>query len=302
MTASFVKKWLWCIGFFAANAFASVSVTDDAGKTVTLPEPAKRIVSLSPHATELLFAVGAGHEVVGATQYSDYPEAARRLPQVGDFRQLDLERIFALKPDLIVLWSGGNSPKQVAKLEKAGIPVFYSNPRRLKDIPDNMIRLGILSGHEAEGRRKAGRWQERLDSLKRQYSHRSPLRVFYQVSDTPLFTLSGRHIVQDAIELCGGQNVFADLPVLAPGVSTEAVLLANPEVIVSSKGTVMEKNGLVGWKRYTMLDAVRYGNLFGMEPDWLDRPGPRMLDGTGLLCRQLEKARKNRTAFLKARQ
>lgn len=141
-----------------------------------------------------------------------------------------------LKPDLIVVWSGGNPPKQVGKLERAGIAVFYSNPRRLADIPGNMVRLGMLTGHEDQARKVAGQWNGRLDRLKRRYRNRAGLRVFYQVSDVPLFTLNGKQIVSEVIDLCGGKNVFADIPVLAPHVSTEAVLGANPEVIVSTQG------------------------------------------------------------------
>lgn len=158
-----------------------------------------------------------------------------------------------------------------------------------------MVRLGMLTGHEDQARRVAGQWNGRLDGLKRRYRDRAGLRVFYQVSDVPLFTLNGKQIVSEVIDLCGGKNVFADIPVLAPHVSTEAVLAANPEVIVSTRGMGTE-NGLSGWRRYKMLDAVRYRNLFHMNPDWLDRPGPRMIEGAEMMCRQLDEARKNRQA------
>lgn len=285
----------FCGLFFMVRVFAAIVVTDDEGKTVSLAQPAQRVVSLSPHATEMLYAIGAAEELVGVTRYSEYPEQAKSLPVVGDFRQIDLEKVLVLKPDLIVVWSGGNPPKQVGKLERAGIAVFYSNPRRLADIPGNMARLGMLTGHEDQARRVAGQWNERLDRLKRRYRNRAGLRVFYQVSDVPLFTLNGKQIVSEVIDLCGGKNVFADIPVLAPHVSTEAVLAANPEVIVSTRGMGTE-NGLSGWRRYKMLDAVRYRNLFHMNPDWLDRPGPRMIEGAEMMCRQLDEARKNRQA------
>ena len=269
----------FCGLFFMVRVFAAIVVTDDEGKTVSLAQPAQRVVSLSPHATEMLYAIGAAEELVGVTRYSEYPEQAKSLPVVGDFRQIDLEKVLVLKPDLIVV----------------GIAVFYSNPRRLADIPGNMVRLGMLTGHEDQARRVAGQWNGRLDRLKRRYRNRAGLRVFYQVSDVPLFTLNGKQIVSEVIDLCGGKNVFADIPVLAPHVSTEAVLAANPEVIVSTRGMGTE-NGLSGWRRYKMLDAVRYRNLFHMNPDWLDRSGPRMIQGAEMMCRQLDEARKNRQA------
>lgn len=292
----FLNKWLWCCLFFATNGWAVVSVTDDAGRTVRLPHFAGRVVSLSPHATEMIYAVGAGAQLVGVTRFSDYPDEVRTVPVVGDFRQIDLERVLALKPDLLIVWSGGNPPKQISKLEQAGIPVFYSNPRRLKDIPDNMARLGILTGHEAAARKVADKWNRKLEALKAKYRNRSSLRVFYQVSDVPLFTLNGKHIVNEVIETCGGQNIFAGLPAIAPNVGTEAVLAANPEAIVSTRGMGAE-DGLSGWKRYKMLDAVRYGNLFRINPDWLDRPGPRMIDGAGILCKKLDEGRENRQPY-----
>lgn len=291
-----MKKY-WCLCLFCmVNAFAAVTVTDDTGRTVTLPKPAQRVISLAPNTTELIYYIGAGSQLVAVTSYSDYPAEAKRLPIVGDFRQIDLERVLAMKPDLLVVWQGGNPQKQLERLKKAGIPVFYSDPRRLSDIPDNMVKLGILTGHEAVARKKAGQWVEAIKRLKKQYGKRSTLRVFYQVSDSPLFTLNGKHIVNEAISLCGGTNVFAELSIIAPNVSIESVIAKNPEVIVSSKG-LGTSNGLSRWKRFSTVDAVRYGNLFGIHSDWMDRAGPRMLAGTETLCKRLDESRKNIRKF-----
>lgn len=284
-----------CFLLWVSQVTAAVSVTDDEGYTVTLSHPAQRIVSLSPHATEMVYAIGAGDRLVAVTSHSDYPEQARALPVVGDFRQIDMERVLALKPDLLVVWSGGSLPPQVEKLRQAGIPVFHSRPERLADIPDNMVRLGVLAGKEAAARQVSRWWLAQLEVLKKRYRDRMPVRVFYQVSDVPLFTLNGKHIVNEVIGLCGGRNVFAGLSVLAPHVSTEAVLAADPEVIVSTRG-MGAHDGLAGWRRYTMLSAVRYGNLFAIHPDWLDRPGPRMITGTEMMCKALDEARANRQA------
>ncbi len=288
MTGVFFLLWV-------SQVMAAVSVTDDEGHTVTLRHPAQRIVSLSPHATEMVYAIGAGDRLVAVTSHSDYPEQARALPGVGDLRQIDMERVLALKPDLLVAWSGGSLPPQVEKLRQAGSPVCHSRHERLAAIPDNMVRLGMLAGREGEARQVSQRWLAQLEVLRKRYRDRTPVRVFYQVSDVPLFTLNGKHIVNEVIGLCGGRNVFAGLSVLAPHVSTEAVLAADPEVIVSTRG-MGAHDGLAGWRRYTMLSAVRYGNLFALHPDWLDRPGPRMITGTEMMCRALDEARANRQA------
>ena len=287
-----MKKLLWCFLFWTVNALAAVSVKDDLGRTVSLSGPAQRVISLAPHATELIYHVGAGSQLVAVTSYSDYPAEAKKLPIVGDFRQIDLERVLAMKPDLVVVWQGGNPQKQLERLKKAGIPVFYSDARHLKDIPDNMVKLGILTGHEASARKKAGQWTAGMNRLKKQYGKRQAVRVFYQVSASPIFTLNGSHIVNEAITLCGGKNVFADLSIIAPNVSVESVIAKNPEVIISSKGLGTD-NGLAMWKRFKTVDAVRYGNLFGINSDWMDRAGPRMLAGTEMLCKRLDESRKN---------
>ncbi len=287
-----MKKCFWFCLFWMANAIAAVSVRDDTGRTVTLSKPAQRVISLAPHTTELMYYIGAGSQLVAVTSYSDYPMEAKKLPIVGDFRLIDLERVLAMKPDLLVVWQGGNPQKQLERLKKAGIPVFYSDPRRLGDIPENMIKLGILTGHETLARKKAGQWTQALNRLKKDYGKRQTVRVFYQVSDSPLFTLNGKHIVNEAISLCGGRNVFADLSIIAPNVSIESVIAKNPEAVISSKG-LGTSNGLSMWTRFRTVDAVRFGNLFGIHSDWMDRAGPRMLAGTETLCKRLDESRKN---------
>jgi iron complex transport system substrate-binding protein len=279
----------------AANlpAFAAVSVKDDDGITVTLQKPAQRVISLAPHITELLFAAGGGSRVVGVVEYSDFPEAAKKIPQVGSNRELDLERIMALKPDLIVVWRHGESERQIEMVRKLGIPMFHSEPEKLDDIPDNVARLGQLMGTEAAASRTADQLRAQLAGLRKRYASRPVVRSFYQVWDQPLYTLNGRHIITDALHLCGGENIFAKLPVTAPVVSIEAVLQANPEAIFATA----EKNygGVSMWKAYSTLTAVRNNNLFTIDGNLLNRAGPRMIAGAAQLCEKLELARSHRS-------
>lgn len=274
-----------------ATPLWAVSVQDDTGRTVTLAQPARRIVTTAPHITELAFAAGGGARIVGVTSYSDHPAEARRIPQVGDDRQIDIERVLALRPDLLIVWSGGNPERMMAQLQRLGIPVYFNDPRRLNDIPASLERLGVLLGTEAEARTAAAEQRRRLDSLAAQYGRRPVLRVFYQVSERPLYTLNGRHVVSDALRLCGGRNIFADLKVTAPSVSVEAVLKENPELILNAS---VEEGGLDGWRRYPTLAATRRGNLFDLDPDLLNRPGsPRMMDGVEAMCETIEQGRRN---------
>jgi iron complex transport system substrate-binding protein len=250
---------------------------------------------MAPHVTEMLFAAGGGDHIVGAVSYSDYPEAAKRIPNIGDNRDIDIERVMAMKPDLIVVWRHGSSDRQVELLRKLGFPMFYSEPHKLGEIPDSLIRLGQLMGTDKEARLAAADLQRKLDALTAQYANRPPVRLFYQVWDKPLYTLNGQHIVSDAIRLCGGVNIFANMKTTAPSVGIEAVLQEDPEAIVGTAEKSPSDGGVAMWKRYPTMAAVRRGNLFLLDGNLLNRPGPRMIAGTAALCELLEQARHNRT-------
>jgi iron complex transport system substrate-binding protein len=270
---------------------ATVSVVDDSGNTVTLAAPAQRIVSLAPHATELLFAAGAGNQVVGVSEYSDFPAAAKQLPSVGGSGQLDIERIASLKPDLIVAWSSGNNRRQLARLRKLGLTVFESEPRNFEAIADSLERLGALVGRD-EGRLQAQQFRQQVKTLEQHYAGRSSVTVFYQIWSAPLMTLNDAHIVSQAIKLCGGVNVFSQLKPLVPTISREAVLTANPDMIIVSdeKG-----NGLERWRSFKRMQAVASGNLMTIDGGMMNRAGPRVIEATRTLCKQIDDARKRTT-------
>ncbi|HYD95704.1 MAG TPA: cobalamin-binding protein [Noviherbaspirillum sp.] len=290
-----MTRWLMIAAcLLAAPAHAAISVLDDDGATVVLQQPARRIVSLAPHVTELLFAAGGGDRIVGTVRFSDYPAAARNIPRVGDNRMVDIERLVALKPDLLVVWRHNASVRQMDQLRKLGIPLFYSEPRRLEDVADAILRLGRLTGTMPQAQQSAAQLRQQLDGLQARYRHRPLVRVFYQVWDKPLYTLNDRHIINDAIRVCGGENVFASLPLVAPSLSPEAVLQENPEAIVSADRQDQSTSGVEMWKRYPSMLAVRRDNLFALDADLFNRSGPRIVAGAAQLCEKLELARKRR--------
>lgn len=278
----------------AARAQAGVTVVDDAGRSVTLARPAQRVISMSPHVTELLFATGGGARVVGAMNFSDFPAAARKIPLIGSNSQIDIERVVALRPDLLVVWQSGNTARQLEQIERLGIPVFRSEPRRLDQVADSIVRLGQLLGTDASARPAAADLRKRIASLAARYSQRPPVTVFYQVWDRPLYTLNGSQIASDAIALCGGRNIFAKLATIAPEVSVEAVLQQDPEAIVAGPTFGPDDRGLSIWKPFPTMTAVRRGNLFTLSSELLTRPGPRIVDGAAELCQMLEQARQRR--------
>jgi iron complex transport system substrate-binding protein len=274
----------------AAVACAGVSVTDDEGATVTLAAPAQRIVSLAPHATELLFAAGAGDRVVGVLATSDWPPEAAAKRRVGDAHALDLERIVALAPDLVVTWPY-SAPEQVAALRARGVPVFITNPTTIAGIAADLERLGALAGTWPAATARAVEFRARLLRLSARDADARKLRVFYEIWNAPLYTIGGRHLISEAIRVCGGENVFASLALPAPGVSVEAVLDARPDVIVAGADRAVRPAWLDDWKRWTTLPAVATGNLYTVDANLLHRAGPRFLDGVEELCAVLDQAR-----------
>lgn len=282
----------------SVDAQAVVSVVDDAGQTVTLPQPARRVISLAPHVTEMLFAAGGGDRIVGTVSYSDFPPAARDIPRVGDNKALDLERIAALKPDLIVIWRHGNAQKQTERLRALGLPLFYSEPRKLEAIPEDIEKLGRLLGTEATARDAANAFREQVTGLRKTYAARAPVSVFYQVWQQPLMTLNGQHLVSDMLALCGGRNIFAGETPLVPTVSAESVIAANPEVMLTaSMGATQSDKPLPDfemWARWKQVTAVARGNLYAIDGDLVNRAGPRAILGARAICERLDEARRKR--------
>jgi iron complex transport system substrate-binding protein len=271
-------------------------VVDDTGATVRLAQPAKRIVSLAPHITETLFAAGAGERIVGTVDYSDYPEAAKKLPRVGGYSSFDLEAVVALKPDLIVSFHSGNAPAHIEKLRGLGFPIYISQPNRIADVASEIERLGVLAGTSAIGNAAAGQFRARHAGLQKRYASRPPVRTFYQIWKQPLMTIGGKQIISDVVRLCGGENVFAALPTMAPTVTVEAVIAANPEAIIASGMGESRPEWLDDWKRWTSISAVARDNLFFVPPELIQRHTPRLLDGAERLCQHLETTRSRRPA------
>ena len=288
-----MKKLLFAAAcVLALNASAAITVNDDDGKPVTVQKPALRVISLAPHVTEMVYAAGGSERLVAAVDYSDFPEAAKRLPRVGSNRQIDMERVAALKPDLIVVWMHGSSERQIDQIRALRFPIFHSEPKKLDDIASNLQRIGKLMGTEAVAEPAAAALRAKLAALSAQYASRAPVRMFYQFWNKPLYTLNGDHIISDAARICGAQNIFARLKVTAPVVDVEAVLQEDPEAIIS--GSTAADGGLDMWQAVPGMTAVKRGNLFRVDGNLLNRSGPRMIDGAAALCEKLELARQHR--------
>ncbi len=250
--------------------------------------PAPGVVSLAPFLTELVYAVGAGDRLLAADRFSDYPPPARALPRIGDAWQIDIERIVALRPSVVLAWTSGNAPAAVTQLGKLGLEVESFDPQHLDEVAAALARIGQLTGRSAAGAARAAGFRTAVETLRRRYLGRPPLTVFYQVSRRPLFTLNGEHLVSEVLELCGGTNPFAALPARAPEIDVEALLAADPEVIIAGS---KDRRELEAWDAFDGLKAVRHEQLYLVDPDLIVRQGPRLVQGIEQICEHLEAAR-----------
>jgi ABC-type Fe3+-hydroxamate transport system substrate-binding protein len=288
----FMKRIQWLLCFFALLScagplLAQVVVRDAENRSVVLAHPAQRIVTLTPHATELVFAAGAGARVVGTVDYSDYPPAARRIPHIGSLVGVSLEAVLRLQPDLVVAWKDGSQPQFLQRLRDQGVAVYVSRPSRLDDVAREILALGQLSATPLPAARAAAGYRARLAQLSVRYARRAPLTVFYQISDAPLFTVSDASFIGPVLKLCGGRNVFGALTMPAPQVSREAVVAARPQVMLAAN-----LKDLALWDRWKSLPAVAHGTRYAVNTDLASRPGPRLADAAEAICATLDDARR----------
>jgi iron complex transport system substrate-binding protein len=297
-------KWLWaCLAALALNAAQAAPHVDDAGRSVELAGPARRVITLAPNLTELVYAVGGGATLIATVDTSNFPPEARAVPRIGDYQRLDIERILSLKPDLVLVWLSGNTNRELGQLEAAGLLVFYLEPRKLADLPRALARVGALLGRDGDGERRAASLRRELETLRARHAGAPPVTLFFQVWSDPVMTLNDEHLVGEVIRLCGGRNVFGHLPQLVPQLSAESVLAANPEVMVSASDSSPPDahwqrdpahRAFAPWKQFASLTAVRRGWLYTIPGDHISRQGPRIVEGVRALCTALDQVRAER--------
>jgi iron complex transport system substrate-binding protein len=281
------------LALLAAPAMAAPtrSVRDDARELVTVATAECRIVSLAPGTTAMLYAAGAGHCLVGTIAHSDEPAEAATVPIVGDAETLDFEQLVALRPTAVVVAVDVVQRARIDRIRTLGIPVYQVHVTRLSDMPDSVRRLGELAGTAAIAAARANELAAELDVIGVRYRGRPPLRVLYQIWDRPIYTIGGRHVISDALALCGAANIFADLQTAAPAVTREAVILRNPEVILASAPPATAAEWLAEWRRFPTLTAVREAHLMEYADARIDRMGPSVIAATANLCAALDRAR-----------
>jgi iron complex transport system substrate-binding protein len=249
-----------------------------------------RIVSLAPHLTEIAYAAGAGHALVGVVEYSDFPQAARALPRVGDAWRVDVERVLSLRPDIVLAWASGTPAGTIERLESLGLHVVTVPTFRLADVPQALRLVGELAGTQSTAGSAADRFAAGVHRLREHHAGARVLSVFVQIDDEPLFTVNDRHVISEIVGLCGGRNVFGGLAAIAPQVDVEAVLARDPQVILDADDTVADPGAR--WQRWQHLAAVRAGTIYSVPSDTLARATPRLVEGMAAVCAALDDARR----------
>jgi iron complex transport system substrate-binding protein len=264
----------------------ALRVQDDSGVVVELATPARRVVSLAPHLTELVFAAGAADRLVGVSSHSDYPPAARSIEQVAVSGRVNFERLLKLAPDLVLAWHSGNNTRDLERLRGLGLRVFVTEPRRPEDVGRLLRQLGPLLGANTEP--AARRFESALAALRQANAGKRTLSVLYAVWDRPLLTVNGEHMISHALSLCGARNAYAEEKLLVPAVSREDLVRRQPDAIVIG-GEHGGAERLDIWRReFTMLSAVRANRLGSVNADLIERPGPRIVEGAAQLCSLLD--------------
>ena len=286
-----MRVLLIILTWLSVTVAAEIVVVDDNGQQVKLVGPAKRIISLAPNITEVLFYIGAGDQIVGADEYSNYPEAAKDILRVNNYAAANYELILSLQPDLVIAWQSGNGDKIINPLRKLGIPVFVVETQKIDEIPSLFRRLGELSGHNGQAEQRADVFSRRLKELRAAQTGKSVVKVFYQIWDEPLITLNGEHMVSDIINLCGGVNVFSDAIPLVPYVNIETVVAADPEVIIAGGSREERPVWFESWQKWDGVSAVINKQIYLIPSDLMQRHSVRILEGAELMCGHLDSAR-----------
>jgi iron complex transport system substrate-binding protein len=270
---------------------AAIEAVDDNGDQLKLANVAQRIISLSPNTTEILFHIGAGEKIVGADEYSNYPPAANDIVRVNNHAAANYELILSLKPDLVIAWQSGNGEHIISRIRQLGIPVFVVETGNLDEIPSLYRRLGLLAGRQQQAHTQASQFFKRLENLRKTFSKKEKMPVFYQIWNEPLMTLNGDHLVTDMIELCGGINIFSDATALVPYVNIESVVAANPQIIISGGKNKSDLLDSGFWRKWSGISAVKNKHLYAIPSDLLQRHSDRILEGTQLMCEYIDLAR-----------
>jgi len=279
-----LKRSLWLL------AWLLLSLPLQAADEPVQPAKPKRLVVLAPNLVELIFSLGAGEQIVATTDHADFPEAARSIPRVGNYAAISLEQVVALQPDLVLVWDTGTPAADIQKMQQLGLKISHFQTKTPEDIAKQLLQLGELVQQPAKAQQLATSYLKQLQSLRQQYQSAPPVRVFYELWDNPLSTVSQTAWPQQHLQLCGADNIFGNAGAAYPQVGLEQVLAGNPALIIQPV-SVNEPRTLVSWQRWPQLQAVKNNQVIQVDSDLLHRATLRTLEGVAILCRKIAESR-----------
>jgi vitamin B12 transport system substrate-binding protein len=250
-----------------------------------------RIIALSPHSVEMLFAIGAGDRIIATTKFANYPAQAESIPRVGGYNGIQIEKILTLKPDLIIAWMDGNKIEDIEKMERLGLNVYRSKTRSLDNIPNELIKLGKMIGLTDSGRHAAEAFNARIVKIRLENKHKTPVKFFYQLWDEPLRAMAAGSWINTVMAACGGENVFNDPMLDYPEVSIENVLIAAPEAFVIPSHHGSYTASVDKWRKWPEIPAIANDQIYFIDGDLLHRFSTRVLDGMEQVCKAFDKVR-----------
>ncbi len=282
--------------FFKTLAFAVLLIINALQQANAGQSHPQKVISLAPHITEMLYSAGAGNKLVGVVEYSDYPPAAQDKPVIGGYHAINIEKILELDPDIIFAWRGGNRYQDLAKLEQLGFKIHYSNPQKLEDIGEEIHAIGELLGTQTAADQVAEQLKWELEQISKRYAKRTKISAFYQIWNRPLMTINGKQFISQAMALCGAENIFYDLPLLAAEVNIESLLARNPQVILLGGEQSTQQKWLQDWQKIPQLRAVQHKQVYLVNADRYQRPTERFIMSIDALCQQIDQARQHQAA------
>lgn len=248
----------------------------------------KRIVALAPHIVEMLFDIGAGKQIVGTVEYADFPDAALKIPRIGSYHGIKIEKVLELKPDLVIVWRSGSKDSDIEQMEKMGLKIIYSQPHKIEDVARELRKLGKYTGHEVQAEMVANRYLERLKKLRQKHENIAPMKVFYQLWPEPMRTINKETWINQLIEVCQGQNVFADNPTPYPQIGIENVIVSQPEVIILPDEKSNKEQPVIDWHKWPEIPAAKHNRFIRVNADVMHRFSTRMLEGIEDMCEKID--------------
>jgi vitamin B12 transport system substrate-binding protein len=275
---------------FFSLALVSILLTVLPAKSFA-EKPKTRIVALAPHIVEMLFDIGAGDKIIGTVTYADYPKAALDIPRVGSYHGMQIEKILALNPDLVIVWKSGNSQSDIDKMKRLGLKVVMSNPENIADVATELRYYGELTGNQKQAETVALAYEKRLKKLRDANADNKPIPVFYQLWSEPMMTVNGTTWINQLIEVCQGVNVFADNATPYPKLSIENVIVAQPHLMILPDENADKPQPIIDWHKWPEIPAVKNNKFIHVDADLLHRFSTRMLSGIEDMCEKIDQHR-----------